>query len=75
MPKEKTTTAKLRKGGKEFEILINPEEAAAFKAGKNVTIENVLVTEEIFEDVKKGKRASEHEMKKIFGTDDPLEGA
>ena len=75
MQKEKTVTAKLRKGGKEFEILIHPEEAAAFKAGKSTSIQDALVLEEIYEDVKKGKKASEHEMQKIFGTDDPLEVA
>ena len=70
MQKEKSTVAKLRKGGKEFEILINPEEAHAFRQGKNISLTDILVTEEIYEDVKKGKRASEHEMQKIFGTQD-----
>ncbi len=72
MPKEKSVIAKLRKGGKEFEILINPEEAQAYKQGKNVSLEQVLVLEEIFEDAKKGTRASAQDMQKIFTTDKAL---
>lgn len=68
MSKEKHTIAKLKKGGKEFEILINAEQAQAYKQGKSVSLDEVLVIEEVYEDAKKGKRASEHEMQKIFGT-------
>lgn len=70
MPKDKTAIAKLRKDGKNFEVLIYPEQAQAFRAGKNVSINDVLATDQIFVDARKGERASEHEMEKIFGTTD-----
>ena len=73
MPKEKSVIAKLRKNGKDFEILINPETAAQFRQGKSISLNDVLVIEEIYEDAKKGKRVSEHEMAKLFETDDVLE--
>ncbi len=75
MPEEKSVIAKIKKGGKEFEILIHPEQASLYRQGKSVSLDDVLVIEGIYEDAKKGKRASEHEMKKLFGTDDPLEVA
>ena len=65
--------AKLKKNGKTFEILVDCEKALLFKSGKNVSIEEVLFTEEIFYDAKKGTKASEHELMKLFGTEDKLE--
>ncbi len=67
--------ARLKRGGKNFEINIDPDLAIAFKQGKNVDIVDVLKYEYIFEDVKDGKRAKETDMKSIFGTDDPLKVA
>ncbi len=65
--------AKIKKNGKTFEILVDCEKALAFRSGKNVLINDILVTEEIFYDAKKGTKASEHELKKLFGIDDKLE--
>ncbi|HLC86566.1 MAG TPA: ribosome assembly factor SBDS [Candidatus Nanoarchaeia archaeon] len=65
--------AKARKEGKDFEILVDPQNAADFKAGKNISITDVVVSEEIYSDAKKGLRASEKDLEKLFGTDDKLE--
>ncbi len=70
MPKETTAIAKLKKEGKMFELLVHPENAYAYKQGKNISLNDVLISEEIFTDAKKGTRASEHEMVRLFGTDD-----
>ncbi len=70
---DKSVTAKLKKEGKNFEILVDPEKANEFKKGKSVSLGEVLVTEEIFYDTEKGTRASGHELKRIFGTDDKFE--
>ncbi len=67
---DKAGIAKIKKEGKTYEILVDSEKALAFKSGKNVSINDVVVTEEIFYDAKKGTRASEHELEKVFGTDD-----
>lgn len=70
---DKAGVAKLKREGKTYEILVDSEKALAFKSGKSVSIEDVVVTEEIFYDAKKGTRASEHELEKVFGTNDKFE--
>lgn len=67
--------ARLKKGGKAFEIDIDPDMAIAFKEGKSVDLKDILKAEHIFNDVKKGMLASETEMKSLFGTSDVLEVA
>ena len=58
-----------------FEILVDPDLAAEFRNpdGKDVAIEDLLAVEEIFKDSKKGDKASEEAMLKIFETTDPIE--
>ncbi len=64
--------ARLRKGGQEFEVVVDADKAVEFKQGKNVTIRDVLKSEHVFSDAKKGLRASETAMQQIFETDDEL---
>lgn len=70
---DKAVTAKLKKEGKTYEVLVDSEKALDFKKGKSVSLYDVIVTEEIFYDAKKGTKASENELRKIFGTDDKAE--
>ena len=70
---DKSVIAKLKKGSKTYEVLVDPERAIEFRKGKSVSINDVLITDEIFYDAKKGTRASEHELEKIFGTDNKEE--
>jgi ribosome maturation protein SDO1 len=67
---KKVAVAKLEKGGEHFEILIDPDAALELKMGKPLGIDKVLVHEEIYKDAKKGLRASEQALKKVFGTSD-----
>ncbi len=67
--------ARLKKGGKNYEIDVDSEKAIAFKGGANIDIREVLKAEKIFYDAKKGLLASEHEMQQLFETSDPLEVA
>src|SRR3989338_3392690 len=67
---DNSVVAKLKKGSKTYEILVDSQGAHDFKKGKSVSLSEVLVTDEIFYDAKKGIRASEHELMEIFGTDD-----
>lgn len=67
---KKVAVAKLDKGGEHFEILIDPDAALELKMGKPLGIDKVLVHEEIYKDAKKGLRASEQVLKKVFGTSD-----
>ncbi|RJQ15720.1 ribosome assembly factor SBDS [Candidatus Woesearchaeota archaeon] len=66
--------ARLKKGGTTFEIVIDPELALQYKKG-NVDIRDVLKSEHIFEDPKKGLKASEAALKAVFNTADALEVA
>ncbi len=67
---EKAVIARLRRGGEEFEILVDPYLARDLKEGKEVDFEDLLAVEEVFKDAKKGERASHDELQKIFGTVD-----
>ena len=67
--------AKYEYSGEHFEILVDPDLAAEFRNpdGSDVAIEDLLAVEEVFKDSKKGDKASEEAMNKIFGTADPIE--
>lgn len=61
--------ARLKLQGQTFEILVDCDKAIEFKSGK-CSLDEALVTNDIFKDVKQGERAPENEMKKIFNTED-----
>jgi len=67
--------ARIKKGGKRFEILVDVDKALQLKKGIDVNIENVLIADEVFSDVKKGEIASSSDMKDVFGSDDNREVA
>jgi len=67
--------ARLKKGGETFEINIDPGKAVDFKEGKNVDIEDIIKSPEIFADAKDGELASEEVMKNVFGTQDKIKVA
>ena len=69
--------ARLESFGEKFEILVDPD-LADFRNPdyeKEINIEDILAVEEIFKDSKKGDKASEESMKKVFETTDVLEVA
>ncbi len=72
---EDAVIAKLETHGERFEVLVDPDLAWDFKLGKIKDISQVLAVEKIFKDARKGDKASEELMQKIFGTSDPLEVA
>jgi ribosome maturation protein SDO1 len=63
---------KLKKGGSNFEVAIDPDLAIEFKKGKQIEIREILKSENIFFDLNKGLIASEKAMKEIFGTEELL---
>ncbi|MBU4283826.1 MAG: ribosome assembly factor SBDS [Nanoarchaeota archaeon] len=67
--------ARLKKGGQNFEVVINSDNAIAFKQGKNIAIEGVITNEKIFADAKKGLLASEKLVQQLFNTTDVKEVA
>jgi len=67
------TTARIKKIGKHFEIMVDMDAALKFKKTGEGNASNFLETDIIFEDMKKGERASEKELREAFKTTDPYE--
>lgn len=68
--------ARLKKGGKTFEAVIEPDNAIAYKKGATgIDIKDVLRGEHIFSDAKRGELAVESDMKSLFNSSDPLKVA
>ena len=62
--------AKLSLKGKRYEILVDVDGAISVKQGKPVSMANVVVSDCVFYDLKKGLRASEADLQAAFGTND-----
>lgn len=62
------TTARIKRAGKNFEIIVNLNEALRFKKGEISGIEGEI--DRIFADSKKGTVASSSDLEKAFGTTD-----
>jgi len=69
---EKYTTARISKSGEKFEVLVKPDPALEYKMGKQLSVSQMLVIDEIYSDAGKGTRASAEKLQKAFGTEDPL---
>lgn len=69
----KAVIAKLKREGKEFEILVDCDKALELREGKPIGIDDILAVDDIFKDVKKGEKASEHDLEKTFKTKDARE--
>ncbi len=70
---DKAVIARLKMDGENFEILVDCEKAMEFRHGKNIGMDSILASSEVFKDVKKGEHAPENMMKRIFGTDDKMQ--
>ena len=70
---DKAVTAKYSKQGLNFEILVDCEKAIELKQGKDISLDEVVVTFDIFKDVKKGEHVAESDLKKIFNTENKQE--
>lgn len=64
-------TAKIKKGGENFEIVIDPDLAINYKNKKPVDVKDIMKSEHIFSDAKKGQLASEEHMISLFNTKEP----
>lgn len=72
---DESKIAKLKTHGQNFEILIDPNKALAFKQGVQTDMGDILAVPTVFSDAKKGEEASANAMRSIFKTEDPLEVA
>jgi ribosome maturation protein SDO1 len=71
--------ARIKKKGKEFEIMVDLDKALAFRKqklqGTAITLRDTLEVNDIFTDHKKGFKASSKDLKDAFGTDDVFQAA
>jgi len=65
-PQGGNTTARIKRNGKHFEILVNMEDALKFRKGDLPSI--IAETTKIFADLKKGDVASTGDLENAFGT-------
>ena len=61
---------RLKTHGKTFETAIEPDKAVAYKEGDSIDIDEIVQSDQVFTDMKKGLVASEQELGKVFGTTD-----
>ncbi|MEA1984694.1 MAG: ribosome assembly factor SBDS [Euryarchaeota archaeon] len=72
---DEALVARLKKGSKHFEVLVDPDGALAYRMGEDVKLEDILAVESIFEDAKNGEHAAESDIMSTFDTDDVFEVA
>jgi len=65
---DEAVIARTKKNGKDFEVLVDLDKALALKKGEDVNLEEVLATNDIFKDSKKGLHASDEDMNSAFST-------
>ncbi len=70
MSKKEHVIARITLRGKRFEILVDPEKAYRLREGEKIPIEEVVVSDYVYKDVRKGLKASPNELIDIFGSDD-----
>ncbi len=70
---DEASIARLKIGGTNLEILVDSESAIRMKEGEDLDIRDILASDKIFFDAKKGMLASTSKIKEIFDTDDTYE--
>jgi ribosome maturation protein SDO1 len=67
---EKAVIARYKHGKKNFEVLVDPEEAYLIRSGDTREIETALAVDEIFIDASKGEKATEEDLLATFSSTD-----
>lgn len=70
---DESLVARLKKGSKHYEVLVDPDGALEFKKGGDVKIEDILAVESIFEDASTGDHIAESDLDGTFNTTDVFE--
>jgi ribosome maturation protein SDO1 len=71
---DEAVTARLESHGTRFEVLVDPDAALAIKRGEfDGDLEDVIATEDVYENAGRGDRPAENDLEDVFGTTDPLE--
>ena len=67
---DKAVVARLKINGNNFEILVDCEKALEFRKGKNISLYDILASDIIYKDNRKGERVSENDLMAVFKTTD-----
>jgi ribosome maturation protein SDO1 len=67
---DKAIIASYEKEGKRFELYVDPDAVYSYLEGSKKDLKNILVTDEVYSDVKKGERAKAGDVEKVFATTD-----
>jgi ribosome maturation protein SDO1 len=71
---DSAVVARLEKGGKRYEILVDPELVDSFKSDPtSVSLDDLLATDEIWHDARGGERPTEEKIQSTFGTNELLD--
>jgi ribosome maturation protein SDO1 len=71
---DNAVVARLEKGGKRYEILVDPELVDEFKADpESVSLDDLLATDEVWHDARAGERPTEDKLVSTFGTTELLD--
>ncbi len=74
IPIDKAVIVRYEHGDNRFEILVDPDKALEIKEKGDISLlsnlDDVLASLDIFKDAKKGERASEEAVQKVFGAED-----
>ena len=63
--------ARLEKGGKRYEILVDPDLVEPWKSDpESISLDDLLATDEIWHDARGGERPTEEKLQSTFGTTD-----
>ena len=61
--------ARLEKGGKRYEVLVDPDLVNIWKGDNDsVSLDDLLATDEVWHDVKNGERPTVEKLEAVFGT-------
>ena len=65
--------ARMEKGGKRYELLVDPNSVEDFKAKpESVDLNDFLAMDEVFHDIRGDKRTTKEDIEKTFGTQEIL---
>ena len=71
---DNAVVARMEKGGKRYEILVDPELVEQFKSEpSSVSLDDLLATDEIWHDARGGERPTEEKIESTFGTTELLD--
>lgn len=70
---DKAIIASYEKGGKRFELYVDPDAAYAYLDKRKTDVKNMLVAEEVYSDARKAEKAKPADIQNVFGTNDIMQ--